>query len=218
MVLLGLAMLLILVVIGFIFLNQITTFAQDGLGWWNQATRDNDSKIPKPSPNTIIYDMVIKFEPKWKNALQATLVVDNILFLNQEGDKISCAWTNQHKASTTKIINLFSVMDFFGKRFENDEIPKGEIIVPAPNFFGSETTLSFTLIDNTGKKLELPHHQNIKYKFPAGVDTFGIKETLVFRDLQKGSYQLWITPVDNNDRFADHGYGEPYKQKLTCSG
>lgn len=209
---------LILVGIGFIFLNQISALATDAVGFWNQSTRDNDSKIPKPSPNTTVYDMVIKFEPKWKSVYRFN-ANDNLLFLNQEGGTISCIWTNQHKASSTGVINLFAVLDFFGKRLENDDVPKGEIVVPAPNLFGETVTLSFTLVDKTtGKKLDLPHHQNIVYKIPSGVEQFKIKETLVYRDLEKEAYQLWITPIDNDSRFTDHDYAEPYKQNLSCSG
>jgi hypothetical protein len=207
--------LIFVIIIAFVFIgNQLTTFAQDIGNSLGEGIRNNESKIPAPKAGTTIYDLVITVSPKWAYSItDGFLTPDNILFLNQEGGKISRTWQNPHKAGSFPM-SLLSIADLIKRDVEG--LPKNEIVIPAPNVFGSTVTLSYVLVDpDTNLKKELPHYQDIKYKIPSGVGVYVLNEKLVFRDVEKKTYELWIIPTSAQTRWADHAEGEAYKQIIT---
>src|SRR3990167_6962981 len=207
-------------------LGEVLAFVNNTTNGIFDSVRNGESSIPIPPKGSTILDLTITVKPKIKASNSGAgcpvlcTSVDYLIFLNSDGGTVSKVWTNDRiqKLSLVEMNTLSDYLSAGSTLGQITDLQTGEIVLSTSNSLSSEFQLSYILVDpETGLKKELPHYQNVKYKFPALTKEYSVTEKLVFRGIEKKNYELWITPDKLgffDTRFADKALGEPYIQKI----
>ena len=223
--------LIVLIILGIVVvavfgINETLAFVNDTTNGIFDSIRTGESSIPIPPKGSTISDLTITVKPKIKASNSGAgcpvlcTSVDYLIFLNSDGGTVSKVWTNDRiqKLSLVEMNTLSDYLSASSTLGQITDLQTGELVLPTSNSLSSEFQLSYILVDpETGLKKELPHYQNVKYKFPALTKEYSVTEKLVFRGIEKKNYELWITPDKLgffDTRFADKALGEPYIQKI----
>lgn len=223
--------LLVLIILGIVAiavfgLSETLAFVNDTTNGIFDSVRNADTAIPTPPKGTTIADLQITVKPKIKASNSGAgcpvlcTSVDYIIFLNTEGGTVTKTWSGD-RIQKLQLVEMNTLSDFLSAGStlgKITDLQTGELVLPTSNSLTSEFQLSYILVDpDTGLKKELPHYQNVKYKFPALTKEYSVTEKLVFRGIEKKNYELWIVPDKLgffDTRFADKALGEPYIQKI----
>ena len=203
---------LILLIGGYIFFNQIQAFANDWISVFNQNTREAESKIPAPKAGEVVCDLLVTIKGKWIGGGNP-FVLQHVIYLNDGNNKVTSEWNNCYvkKAST---YSLLSVADLYQQRIQGLEF-----IVPRGSYVTEKFFFSTTLVEpDSGKEKKLPQHQLIPVTIPPLKNEYIFTPVkVVYREIVRQDYQLYIYVDGDSDspaRFADHGTGEAYRQDI----
>lgn len=193
------------------FSNEINAYLENG----KSMIRDNTVSLPNPVTNTPVYDLQVDFKPKIKYSFGL------IVFLNSEGGTFERKWTSPHlyQASILNSLIPFSLIDYYSERINGlsvVDLATNEIIVPAFSGVPHKFTFSFILVDpDSGLQKKLPKYQDVPFSIPSFTTTYSVTQKLLFEDIEKKDWELWIVPGGDGVRFVDHEIGEKYIQKIS---
>ena len=206
-----------LVILGIIILVGWSVFSSEINAYYSgikSTVADNRVSLPSPADKAPVHDLQIDFKPKIKYSFGL------IVFVNDEGGSLVRKWINPHlyQASILNSIVPFSLLDYYSERAESMsvvDLTTNEIIIPAVSGVPQKFSFSFILVDpETGFQKKLPVYQDVPYAIPSFTTTYSITKKLLFEDIEKKEWELWIIPGGDGVRFADHETGEKYVQKI----
>ena len=207
---------IILIIVGLVawsmFSNEINAYYENT----KSIIRDDTVSLPNPAPKTPVHDLQIDFKPKIKYSFGL------IVFVNDEGGSLVRKWTNPHiyQASILNSIVPFSLLDYYSERANGlsvvDLTTNEIILIPAVSGVPQKFSFSFILVDpETGLQKKLPKYQDVPFAIPSFTTTYSVTQKLLFEDIEKKNWELWIIPGGDGVRFADHDTGEKYVQKIS---
>ena len=198
MVLLGLAVLIVVVMVGWVFFTGVgSDFFTNILN-----AKDSANNSIKPHAGETVCNLKIYVQGEWGIAVSLDFHEEFLI------KKVTRTWSDCH---VQKSIAPFSIV-YYPEKLDDIKKKIGEMDISG-RLFGDDITWWVELHDpDTGRITYKANHKNTD-KIPAGFGSYDFSRTFLFENIPKKNLEAWIYSDDAT--FPDHAHGEPYKWKLS---